>query len=194
MKDTPQFKKALKFIQKHHGGQFRDNGLPAWHHLLRVSRILSHTFDVTKEGNNAQENLVIPLAALGHDIFEDTKATEKEVEKIFGARGLVLIKGMTNWRGDEEKPRYIKQVCASEEAVRLIKLADLCDNYTSVVYNIKALGVPWTQSYFLPIVSPMRSAIAKTKFKTFKKSAAILMTAIERAVILLDEEIKSSMQ
>ncbi|MBI2056436.1 MAG: hypothetical protein HYT37_03565 [Candidatus Sungbacteria bacterium] len=133
--------------------------------------------------------MIIPLSALGHDIFEDTKATEKEVEKIFGKRGLALIQGMTNWWGDKEKPKYIKQVCSSKEAVRLIKLADLCDNYTSVVYNLKALGVEWTQLYFLPIVSPMRNAISKTKFKIFKKSAAILLQAIDRASLLLDEEI-----
>ena len=115
--------------------------------------------------------------------------TEKEVLVVFGARGLTLIRGMTNWWGDKEKPRYIKQICASEEAVRLIKLADLCDNYTSVVYNIKSLGVPWTKFYFLPIVSPMREAISKTTFRTYKKSAEILLRAIHRAALLLEEEV-----
>ncbi len=187
-KDSPKFTKALSFIKKQHAGQFRDNGLPAWHHLLRVSRILSHTLEETKEGTPEERNN-LPLAALGHDIFEDTKATEAEIQTIFGNRGLVLIQGMTNWWGDGEKPKYIKQICASEEAVRLIKLADLCDNYTSVVYNIKSLGVKWSTSYFLPIVRPMREAIIKTRFKKFKKSSEILIPAIHRASLLLEEEI-----
>lgn len=186
-----RYKKALQFVQKKHKGQFRDNGLPAWHHLMRVSAILEHALAETKEGSSEERKIII-RAALGHDIFEDTDATEKEVLKIFGARGLELIKGMTNWRGDKEKKKYVRQVARSEEAVRLIKLADLCDNITSVAYNLKSLGRTWTESYFLPIVTPMRHAVVKTQFRKYKKTASFFIFMVGAAAVLLDNEITHS--
>ena len=185
------YKKALAYVQKKHAGQVRDNGLPAWHHLMRVSAILEHTFAKTGEGDKREQEVII-RAALGHDIFEDTDATEKEVAEIFGARGLELIKGMTNRWGDKEKKKYVRQVVRSEEAVRLIKLADLCDNITSVAYNIKSLGCSWVLHYFLPIVTPMRHAIIKTRFRKYKRTASLLMFILSSAAMLLADEIGHS--
>jgi len=189
MDTKKQFKNALSFVQKKHAGQTRDNSLPAWHHLLRVSRVLNLVLNITKEGS-IQKKFIITLAALGHDLLEDTDAKEPEIKAVFGDGGLRLIQGMTNWWGDNEKKKYIKQVLHSEESVRLIKLADLYDNISSVCYNIKALGKKWTISYFLPIVTPMRKAVAKTKFKQFSQSAKLLINMILIASLLLEEELK----
>ncbi len=189
MNKKTAYKNALLFVQKRHAGQFRANRVPAWHHLARVSETLAHVLKETQEGS-AQERFLISLAALGHDLLEDTDAKKSEIEKIFGVRGLELIKGMTNWWGDKEKPRYIRQVTRAEEAVRLVKLADLYDNITSVTYNLKILGVRWTTSYFLPIVTPMRRVIVKTKFRRYRKTAKILIFFANTAACLLDEEVK----
>lgn len=186
-----RYKKALQFAQKKHKGQFRDNGLPAWHHLVRVSAILERVFQETKEGS-AKERETIVCAALGHDLFEDTDATEKEILEIFDARGLALIKGMTNRWGDKERKKYIRQMIQSEEAIRLTKLADLYDNITSVAYNLKSLGLPWTENYFLPIVTPMRHAVVKTRFRKYKKTAFLFIFIVGVAATLLDNEITHS--
>lgn len=189
MYNEEQFKKALSFVQKKTRGQFRANGLPTWHHLARVSNILKFTLNETKEGNR-QDKLLIPLASLGHDLLEDTNSSEAEIKEIFEERGLFLIKGMTNWWGDKEKKLYIKQVINSEETVRIIKLADLYDNISDVTYNIKNLGLKWTDSYFLPIVNPMLQAVKKTKFKRYKKTSSLLIFMADAKLSLLLEEKK----
>jgi len=183
------FKKALYFVKEKHKGQFRAGHVPVWFHLARVSDLLGCVLEESGE-ENSQERFIIATSGLGHDVLEDTKATAKEVEEVFGKRGSQIIKGMTNSWGDKNVKPYVKQVANSDEAVRLVKLADLFDNHISVVYNLHLLGLKWTLSYFLPVVTPMRSAITKTKFKKFKKAAAKLIFLVNAAAFLLEEEIK----
>ena len=185
------FKKALRYAQKMHAGQTRAGGMPVWHHLLRVSETLGTILKETGEGSVA-ERKIIPIAALGHDILEDTKATQEEVGSVFGERGLELIRGMTNWLGDKNHGPYIKAMAAAEEAVRLIKLADSFDNFTSVAYNLTLLGEKWAYSYFLPIVLPMRQKIFKTRFVTYKKTAEKLMFLVDTGWNLLRAELEEN--
>lgn len=183
------FNAALRLVKEKHKGQFRAGRVPVWHHLARVSNILQFVLKETGEGN-ANEQFLISTAALGHDILEDTDAKESEVKAVFGKRGFQIIKSMTNSWGDKNVKPYVRQVASSEEAVRLVKLADLYDNHISVVYNLHILGLKWTNSYFLPVVTPMRRAVTKTKFKKFKKSAAHLVLLVNSAAFLLEQEIK----
>jgi (p)ppGpp synthase/HD superfamily hydrolase len=124
------FKRALKFVQKMHKGQFRAGKVPVWQHLLRVSETLAHVLSHTKEGTPAQRQ-IISIAALGHDLLEDTKATKAQIKNIFGERGFSLIEGMTNVHGDSNHAPYIRAMKGASEEVRLIKLADLYDNVSS---------------------------------------------------------------
>lgn len=183
------FKNALEFVKEKHKGQVRAGNVPAWHHLARVSNLLSLVLKKNKEADK-RERFIIAAAALGHDVLEDTTATEKEVTAVFGARGAEIVKGMTNRLGDKHVGPYVAQVAGSEEAVRLVKLSDLYDNHISVVYNLHLLGLKWTHSYFLPIVTPMRLAVTKTKFKIFRKTASDLILLVNSASFLLEREIK----
>lgn len=183
------FKNALEFVKEKHKGQVRAGNVPAWHHLARVSDLLGSVLEKNKEADK-KERFLIAVAALGHDVLEDTAATEEEVAAVFGARGAEIVKGMTNRLGDEHVGPYVAQVTDSEEAVRLVKLSDLYDNHISVVYNLHILGLEWTRSYFLPIVTPMRLAVTKTKFKIFKKTAADLILLVNSASFLLKTEIE----
>lgn len=191
MAKQTQFDRALKFVQKKHQGQFRADKVPVWRHLTRVSKTLDHALSQAKEGT-ASERALIYTSALGHDLLEDTNATEREIEHIFGAKGLSLIKGMTNKDGDKNVSRYVEHMAHAPEEVRLIKLADMYDNVTGVTYNLKTLGLKWTNGYFLPIVIPMRGVILKTNFRKYKKTAAILKTMVKAAFSLLEDEIKRS--
>lgn len=163
--------------------------MPAWHHLLRVSNLLNYTLAETKEGP-ANERFIIPLSALGHDLLEDTNANEEEIASLFSERGLALIRGMTNRLGDKNHGPYIKYMVRAEEAVRLIKLSDLYDNFASVAYNLALLGIPWTRTFFLPIVRPMQARIVTTKFFVYKKSAARLIILVNLAAKILDSEMR----
>ena len=185
-----QFNRALRFVQEKHRRQFRAGGVPVWHHLVRVSRLLNICFENTKEGN-ARERFVVSLAALGHDLLEDTNAEEKETRDVFDDYGYELICGMTNRWGDKDVGLYVRQMRGAEEAVRIIKLADLYDNISNVTYNLKLLGLRWTHSYFLPIVEPMRKMIIKTRFGKYKKTANTLIFLVKGATRLLEYEIKN---
>lgn len=189
MDKKKNFKKALDFAKKMHKGQFRAGHVPVWFHLARVSNLLSHILEESGEGTT-EGRFIISTAGLGHDILEDTKTTEEEVEAVFGRRGFKIIKGMTNIWGDKNVRPYVKQVSLAEEAVRLVKLADLYDNHISVVYNLHLLGLKWTLAYFLPVVTPMRLAVTKTKFKKFRKSAAKLIFLVNSSAFLLEKEIE----
>ncbi len=163
--------------------------MPVWHHLLRVSKLLGYILNTTREGS-AKERQIIIKSALGHDLLEDTNAKEKEIIKVFTHRGLELVNGMTNTLGDYNHSPYIRRVSRDEEAVRLIKLSDLCDNFTGVAYALTLLGEKWTKSFFLPIVMPMYRALKKTKFRRYNKSAKLLFLLIESSINLLDNEMR----
>lgn len=184
-----QFRAAVRFIKRKHANQMRKGNSPAWHHVVRVSEILEYVVEKTKEGS-ATERRIIVLSALGHDLLEDTNAGEKEIRTVFGTRGLELIRGMTNSRGDAHTVHYVKQITRSEEAVRLIKLADLFDNITHVAYGMGLLGPRWVTSFFLPIASPMRRAVVRTRFRQYKHTAAFLIEMIEIATMMLNEELR----
>lgn len=190
MQQNKVFQQALRFVKQKHRGQFRAGEVPAWHHLLRVSYLLDFVLKQTGEGNS-KERFIISLSALGHDLLEDTNAKEDEIRSIFGESCLELILGTTNRWGDKKQTPYVRQVVLAEEAVRLIKLADLYDNISNTTYSLYILGRKWTTSYFLPIVLPMRRAIIKTKFYRYRKSAEHLISLVNAATMLLEKELRN---
>jgi len=186
---TLPFHKTLVFIKKKHRGQFHAGNKPVWLHLFRVALMLDTVLRNTKEAR-AKERQRIVCAALGHDLLEDTTATEKEIRAVFGHHGYEYIFTLTNEWGDTEKRRYVAKVVKADEAVRLIKLSDLYDNISSVAHSISLLGVPWVTGFFLPIVTPMRKALAKTTFTKYRNSAEYLLSAISIEIALLENEVE----
>lgn len=177
---------ALVFVREAHG-QLKDRSDgPVWHHLERVSRLLEHVLMETGEGTD-EERETIAIAALGHDCLEDTPVTRERVLDIFGADGLTLIEGMTNRWGDDHPAPYVEAVAAASEGTRIIKLSDLYDNCTSVVFTLTRLGTKWNETYFLPIVRPMIEALMPTKFTTYPKTAERLKTMVRASFASLLE-------
>jgi hypothetical protein len=129
------------------------------------------------------------IAALGHDALEDTPVTADELRPVFGDRGVALVQGMTNPIGDHDHGPYVLQVAAAEEAVRLIKLSDLYDNCTGVAYCLFALGVPWTEEFFLHVTRPMIAALEKTTFSLYPRTAALLFGMVRTSFALLEDEV-----
>ena len=182
------FEDLLSFVQKKHAGQERACGVPTWQHLFRVSMLLKQTLEYFKEGT-PRERIIISYSALGHDILEDTDVSHDEVRDMFGTRGYELILGMTNEDGDGDVSGYVKRMAKAEEAVRLIKYADLYDNLTNVVYALKCLKVAWAHDYFLPIVTPMRKKLQKTHFSRFKNTANTIRFMVNSSANMLDKKL-----
>lgn len=177
---------ALAFVRTHHTG-VRSSGAPIWHHLARVSDVLESVLSVHGEGT-ADERFQVTLAALGHDLLEDTQVSEADVRRVFGDRGYELIWGMTNEQGDDDVTAYVKKVSEAEELVRLIKLADLFDNCSNVAYNMPSLGVSWVESFFLRVVTPMKEAVSKTSFETYRETARDLSAMVQHSYEVLLRE------
>lgn len=82
---TPSLEKALEFAIDSHKTQFRKSGEPYIIHPILVASIVSSLTD--DEG--------MAIAALLHDVVEDTIVTIEEIETMFGADVAHLVEGLT---------------------------------------------------------------------------------------------------
>lgn len=85
IKPTSILKKALSFSIEAHKDQFRKSGEPYIIHPILVSSIVSSLTD--------DESMAI--AALLHDVVEDTSTTIEEIEEEFGKDVAHLVEGLT---------------------------------------------------------------------------------------------------
>lgn len=185
-----QYARALRFVTKKHKGQKRRGGMPMLSHVCHVSALVQLAMDATREGTR-NERFAIALGALGHDLLEDTNATEKEIRRVFGDRAYELIWGMTNEWGDKYAKKYAEKVAASEEAVRIIKLADHYDNYSNAAYHLHMLDHRVVTGFLLPILKPMREALWRSRFRTYSKTAELLKRCVQAASTMLDTELQT---
>lgn len=164
----------LKLVKHYHKDQSRNNGkVPYWQHCQSTAEILNYAFMQTKETSNDFNDLL--LAAIGHDLYEDTQINPKDIEKQFGIKVHSLIVGMTNYEGDNDRNKYLTKIKKSSEEIRLIKICDMIENMISSAYGIHDNGAEWTSNFLLPIINESRGAIAQTTFKKYNKVAHFLL-------------------
>ncbi|MBI2120450.1 MAG: hypothetical protein HYT94_02385 [Parcubacteria group bacterium] len=179
--------KIIEYIKKKHEGQMRAENVPTWHHLARVAHILETVLEKYKEGT-AEERQAIIRAGYGHDLLEDTNATEEELIEFFGKDGALIIHGDTNEWGDGDVRPYVEKMRCEPESVRLVKLADLYDNVSNVTYCLPALGSGWVTSYFFRVVTPMYEMVIDSPFIVYEKSGDELKAMAQNAFSLLHDE------
>lgn len=117
----------LTLIRHWHEGHPRKDQVE---HCVNVSRYLGQALD--QETGQVQGRRAMILAALGHDLYEDSKIDPAQVAAEYGPETDKLIEGMTERNGVTE---YVERVAAGPEEVRLIKLCDLIDNYDGILRN-----------------------------------------------------------
>jgi guanosine-3',5'-bis(diphosphate) 3'-pyrophosphohydrolase len=130
---TADLLRALEFASERHSQQRRKgpSGAPYVNHLIEVASLLA--------GPAGVEGTDILIAAVLHDVLEDTKTTPEEVAAGFGERVLQLVSALSD---DKAQPRAVRRQLvlehleSAEAAIKLIKLADLCS-------NIQSLPVDW---------------------------------------------------
>ncbi|WP_314356335.1 bifunctional (p)ppGpp synthetase/guanosine-3',5'-bis(diphosphate) 3'-pyrophosphohydrolase [uncultured Veillonella sp.] len=122
-----QVLKAFKLADKAHEGQLRASGEPYIMHPLAVAGILAHL----------QIDHITLMAALMHDVVEDTSYSKEDLEKMFGSEVAFLVDGVTKLnqfqyetKEDRQMENYRKMILAMAKDVRVvvIKLGDRLHN------------------------------------------------------------------
>ena len=129
--------RAFEFAKKAHEGQLREGGEPYIIHPLAAATILA----------DLKLDSTAIAACLMHDVLEDTKVTEEEMEKEFGKEVTFLVKGVTKLAGltyqgepDLKDKNHLKAqslrkmffAMAEDVRVILIKLADRYHNVSTL--------------------------------------------------------------
>jgi len=130
--DIERIEDAYQFSGKAHEGQFRDSGEPYISHPLAVAGILA-------DWHLDPQAL---MAALLHDVMEDTKVSKAEISRRFGKPVAELVDGLSKLdkiesqsQQDAQAENFRKMLLAMARDVRviLIKLADR-------LHNMRTLG------------------------------------------------------
>ncbi|EDV43272.1 uncharacterized protein Dana_GF18409 [Drosophila ananassae] len=127
-----KFMECLQYAALKHREQRRKDPqeTPYVNHVINVSTILSVEACITDEA--------VLMAALLHDVVEDTDATFVDVEELFGADVCGLVREVTDDKSLEKQERKRLQIVnASKSSCRakLIKLADKLDNLRDLQVN-----------------------------------------------------------
>ena len=170
-----KYNDMLEYVKKYHEGQVRNKShpLPYWTHCYGVATIAARYLErYLPDGDHT--NAV--LAALGHDLYEDTDATREEVRVQYGKQVDDLIFGLTNEQSDADRAAYMEKMMASPEAVIIVKMADMIENMQSVYYNIDLLGTPFLDTFFMPIMDDSMEVITKYHaYATYAEVAEVML-------------------
>jgi guanosine-3',5'-bis(diphosphate) 3'-pyrophosphohydrolase len=118
--------RAVQFATGHHGDQRRKTGVPYLEHLLEAVQILV-------QGAGVRDPDVL-VAAVLHDVVEDTACTLDEITAAFGPRAAELVSWVTMpERGPGEdaaavREAYLRRLRLAPDDAILVKLADRMSN------------------------------------------------------------------
>ncbi len=126
--DDPRIADADGLLAQRFVGRFRDHGPPAVVHPRRVAARLAESWDEAEGALDAS----LVVAALLHDLVEDTPVTLGEVGARFGDDVRALVDWVTK-RGGESKAAYLGRLGGAPAAARRLKVCDRIDNLRDVV-------------------------------------------------------------
>ncbi|OGI63575.1 hypothetical protein A2818_01990 [Candidatus Nomurabacteria bacterium RIFCSPHIGHO2_01_FULL_40_12] len=131
-KERELIEKAYAVAERAHKDQKRFSGEPYFIHIIETAKILA------KFGMDTQTI----AAGMLHDVLEDTKIKEEEIEREFGPDIVFLIKGVTKlgtlkYRGHERHVESLRKffvAMANDLRVVIIKFADRLHNLRTLQY------------------------------------------------------------
>ncbi len=153
--DVTQIQAALEFSRTAHAGQLRQSGAPYVTHPIAVARILTPL----------HLDVHAIIAALLHDVVEDTSITSTEIAGRFGKQVADLVDGLSKidklqfeTKEDAQAENFRKMLMAMARDVRviLIKLADRMHNMRTLdsVSNQKSARIAReTMDIYAPIAN-----------------------------------------
>ena len=138
---------AVRFAARWHGEQTRPTGAPYLEHLLEALEVL-----VMGAGLTSRDVLI---AAVLHDVVEDTPCTLEEVTAAFGPRVAELVGWVTipePAAGQDRitvKADYLRRLAGAPPDALLVKLADRASN----VQTLRNLPPARQHSYYAQTVA-----------------------------------------
>jgi guanosine-3',5'-bis(diphosphate) 3'-pyrophosphohydrolase len=132
--DLKRIREAYEFAEQAHSGQVRKSGEPYILHPLAVADILV----------NMQMDSTSIIAALLHDVVEDTTVSLETVNEKFGKTCAMLVDGLTKLekikfksKEEHQNENYRKMFVAMAQDIRviLIKLADRLHNMRTLKHQ-----------------------------------------------------------
>ena len=122
MTDGQRLAKAISFAATKHADQTRKDGTPYIYHPMAVAELLK----------KCEYGINVQIAAVLHDVLEDTDATEEEVKE-FGLPVYEAVKLVTRPEGIDEA-EYVRKILENPIAAA-VKNADKVHNLWEVVYT-----------------------------------------------------------
>ena len=128
---------ALAFAVHQHGDQVRESTtIPYISHLMGVAAL------VMEDGGDQEQT----VAALLHDVVEDTPATVDDVRARFGDRVAAIVEGCTDsalvpkppWR--ERKERYLQHLADAGDDVLRVSISDKLYNARTILVDRREFG------------------------------------------------------
>jgi GTP diphosphokinase / guanosine-3',5'-bis(diphosphate) 3'-diphosphatase len=182
--DERLLNRAYVYAMKAHGSQTRASGDPFISHPLEVAAILA---DLKLDDATI-------VAALLHDVVEDTEATHQEIEELFGREIAVLVEGLTKIRrldlvtkeaAQAENLRKLLLAMAKDIRVLLIKLADRLHNMRTLQFmkpDKRQRTAQETLELYAPLagrmgMQNMRDELEDSAFKVLNPDAYKSITA-----------------
>lgn len=122
--------RAYAFAARAHADQVRkgERGIPYVNHCAEVALLVA----------DAGAPVETVVAAVLHDVIEDSESTEAEIRDAFGAVVAARVAGMTNapeWEGlprPQMKARQAEHMKTAEAEVKRIKIADQTSNLRDI--------------------------------------------------------------
>ncbi len=151
---TAEIARAVEFATAHHGDQRRKTGVPYLEHLLEAVQILVEGAGVTRPD--------VLVAAVLHDVVEDTPCTPADVAGEFGPRvaelvGWVTIPGTAP--GEDRRAAreaHLRRLRDAPRDARLVKLADRMSNVQTLRNLPRSQQGPYyeqTVAYIVPLAA-----------------------------------------
>jgi guanosine-3',5'-bis(diphosphate) 3'-pyrophosphohydrolase len=151
---TAEIARAVGFAVAHHGDQRRKTGAPYLEHLLEAVQVLVEGAGVTSPD--------VLVAAVLHDVVEDTACTLADVAAEFGPRVAELVSWVTipdAGPGEDRRAvreAHLRRLRGAPRDARLVKLADRMSNVQTLRNLRRSEQGPYyeqTVAYVVPLAA-----------------------------------------
>ncbi len=172
IKSTEKIRKAYEFARASHGDQLRKDGSPYITHPIAAAVIVAEM--------GLDEESVI--AALLHDVIEDTPVTHEEVARRFGESVAGIVEGVTKLtkmrytsKEEEQMENLRKMLLAMARDIRvvLIKMADRLHNMRTMEYQSREKQLEKSRET-MEIYAPIAHRLGMQKIKLELEDLSLL--------------------